>query len=64
MNKLDINFKNLVNSFKILSKDNILENIKDTYLKIDDFNKHAIENFLGQFNYWGKLSYENKEFEK
>ena len=64
MNKLDINFKNLVNSFKILSKDNILENIKDTYLKIDDFNKHAIENFLGQFNYWGKLSYENKEFEE
>ncbi len=64
VNKLDINFRNLVNSFKILSKDKILESIKDTYLKIDDFNKHAIENFLGQFNYWGKLNYEKEEYEE
>lgn len=64
MNKLDINFKNLTSSFKVLNKDMILENIKDTYLKIDDFNKHAIENFLALFNYWGKLNFEQGEFEE
>lgn len=62
MNKLDIKFNNLIDIFKLLSKEKILENIKDTYLKIDNRNKQAIESFLKMFNYWGKLDYANNEF--
>ena len=64
MNKLDIHFKNLITSLKVLSPDAILDNIKTNYLKVDDYNKKAIERFLAQFNYWGKLNYEEEEFEE
>ena len=64
MNKLDINLKNLITTFKLLTKEMIYNNIKNNYLKIDDNNKKAIENFLGLFNYWGKLSFEQEEFEE
>ena len=55
MNKLDINLKNLITTFKLLTKEMIYNNIKNNYLKIDDSNKKAIENFLDLFNYWGKI---------
>lgn len=64
MNKLDINLTNLINSFKVLTKDLILNNIKESYLKLNDVNKKSIENFLALFNYWGKLNYEKAEFEE
>ena len=64
MNKLDIHFKNLITSLKVLSPDAIFDNIKTKYLQIDDYNKNAIEKFLAQFNYWGKLNYAEGEFEE
>ena len=64
MNKIDINFKNLIASLKVLSPEMIFNNIKTSYLNIDEFNKQAIERFLAQFNYWGKLKYEESEFEE
>lgn len=64
MNKLDIHFKNLITSLKVLSPDAIFDNIKTKYLQINDYNKNAIEKFLAQFNYWGKLNYAEGEFEE
>ena len=64
MNKLDIHFKNLLAAIKLHSREAVFNNIKECYLKIDDYNKEAIEKFLAQFNYWGKLNYKNDEFEE
>ncbi len=64
MNKLDIKFNNLVTSIKTLSYETVSRNIVDTYLKIDDYNKNAIEKFLRLFNYWGNLDYQNNNFEE
>ena len=64
MNKLDIHFKNLITSLKVLSPDAIFDNIKTKYLQINDYNKNAIEKFLAQFNYWGKLNCAEGEFEE
>ena len=64
MNKLDIQFNNLVTSIKTLSYETVSKNIVDTYLKIDDYNKNAIEKFLRLFNYWGNLDYQNNNFEE
>ena len=62
MYKLDINFKNLVASLKLLNKETIFNNIKSKYLNISDTTKEAIEKFLNNFNYWGILDYKNNNF--
>ena len=62
LNKLDVKFYNLIRGFKILDKEIILDNIKDTYLNVSDVNKKAIEKFLATFGYWGSLDYENNDF--
>ena len=62
LNKLDVKFYNLIRGFKILDKEVIFNNIKDTYLSVSDVNKKAIEKFLATFGYWGSLDYENNDF--
>lgn len=64
LNKLDVKFYNLINCFKMLDEEAIFNTIRDNYLNIGDETKKSIENFLAMFGYWGKLDYENKNFEE
>lgn len=62
MNYIDINFNNLIKEIKEKDYLEIFEHIKSTYQKLSSFNMAAIEIFLAQFGYWGKLSFNNNEF--
>ena len=64
MNYIDINFKNLINEIKEKDYSKIFNHIKSTYQKLSSFNIASIEIFLAQFGYWGKLNYNNNEFEE
>ena len=64
MNNIDINFKNLINEIKENDYSEIFNHIKSTYQKLSSFNIASIEIFLAQFGYWGKLNYNNNEFEE
>lgn len=64
MNYVDYNFKWLINRIRGKSRDDIFNHIKNNYLNLPQSTKKAIENFLNDYGYWGKLDYENNEYEE
>ncbi len=64
MNRLDVKFYNLIKELNVLNKNDIFDNIKKSYLNINDSNKKSIEKFLSTFNYWGNLDYEKNIFDE
>ena len=64
MNIIDYKFKDLINSIKNLTFNNIFTNTLNNYLKINDETKLSIERFLEKFKYWGNLDFKNGNFEE
>lgn len=64
MNYLDKNFYELTTYLSELTEEEIFENIKYTYLNVNDGIKNGIEDFFKRFNYWGTLDYKRNDYEE
>lgn len=64
MNKIDYNFKNLVNEIRSKNLEDIYMHILTNYLKKDSKIRLSIEAFLDKFKYWGNLNSENNDYEE
>lgn len=64
MNYVDKNFNWLVNEIENKSFDEIFEHIKNKFNSLPIPTKNSIQKFLNDFSYWGKLDYENNEYEE
>lgn len=64
MNYVDQNFNWLYKEIKEKSKDDIYTHIHKKYTLLPKETKKSIEKFLKDFPYWGKLNYEENEFEE
>lgn len=63
-NSIDKNFYNLISILKKLTKEEILNNIKNSYQSLNYETKKSIEDFFKKFNYWGTLNYEDNDYEE
>ena len=63
LNTIDINFKNLIEHLKSLSKDEIYENTKNMFSQINSQIQESIQDYFKKFPYWGKLDLNNNEYE-
>ena len=64
MNKIDNDFKNLINDLSNSSEEEIFQHIKDKFLNTPVDIIESIEKFLNTFKYWGDLDYKNENFEE
>jgi len=64
MNYIDNNFDWLTQTIKSKTKGEIYEHIKDKYNSLSFGTKKSIEKFLSDFPYWGKLDFEEDEYEE
>lgn len=64
MNNLDKNFELLYWEIKRKNIGEIYEHVLEHYLKIDEYNRFAIESFLKRFGYWGNLDSGHNDFEE
>ena len=64
MNNLDKNFELLYWEIKRKNIGEIYEYVLEHYLKIDEYNRFAIESFLKRFGYWGNLDSGHNDFEE
>ena len=61
MNKVDIEFNELVNKIKNMNVDEIFYNIKKSFLKVHPDTQKSIQNFLNELNYWGTLDIDKND---
>ena len=64
MNYVDKNFNWLINEIENKSFDEIFLHIKDKFNSLPTEIKDSIQKFLNEFPYWGKLDYQNNEYEE
>ena len=64
MNYVDYNFDWLVKRIERQTKDELFKHMKDRYLQLPVATRKAIEDFLNDFDYWGKLDSNTGEFEE
>ena len=64
MKNIDILFNNLIWEINNKSKEELFNHIKENYKKLNSSTIAAIEIFLAQFGYWGKLNLVSDEFEE
>lgn len=64
MNYIDNNFKWLVKEIKSKTEDELYNHMKNKYLSLPIPVKDSLENFLNNFNYWGRLDYKNEIYEE
>lgn len=64
MNYIDNNFNWLTQQIQNKTKEDIFKHIKEKYLSLPLDIKKSLEKFLSDFNYWGKLNFENEEYEE
>ena len=64
MNKVDIEFNELVNKIKNMNVDEIFYNIKKSFLKVHPDTQKSIQNFLNELNYWGTLDIDKNDYTK
>ena len=62
MNKVDIEFNELVNKIKNMNVDEIFYNIKKSFLKVHPDTQKSIQNFLNELNYWGTLDIDKNDY--
>lgn len=62
MNKVDIEFNELVNKIKNMNVDEIFYNIKKSFLKVHPDTQKSIQNFLNDLNYWGTLDIDKNDY--
>ncbi len=63
MNYIDKQFQSLTGHLKSLSKEEIFEQTKNTFLSINSQIQHSIEDYFKKFPYWGKLDCKNEEYD-
>ncbi len=63
MNYIDKQFQSLTNYLKNLSKEEIFEQTKNTFLSINPQIQYSIEDYFKKFPYWGKLNCKEQEYE-
>lgn len=63
MNSIDIQFQNLTNHLGKLSKEEIFNHSKESFLSIHPELQDSIEDYFKKFPYWGKLDRKNEEYE-
>lgn len=64
MNYVDMNFDWLLKEIKQKSERQVFTHIKDKYESLSTEIKDAMEKFINNFNYWGKLNYKEHEYEQ
>lgn len=64
MNIIDFEFYQIIKKLELLNKDDIYSNIKNKYLSLSNELKNNIENFINNFDFWGKLDYKNNNYEE
>ncbi len=64
MNYVDNNFYWLIDRINNKTKEELFNHIKDKYMNLPKETKLAIEKFLNDYDYWGKLSYQDNIFEE
>ena len=64
MNYVDMNFNWLMNEIEQKSELQIYTHIKEKYESLSIEIKDAMEKFINNFNYWGKLSYKDELYEQ
>ena len=63
MNIIDKKFKELTDDIKDKDEVEIFYHIKERFLLVNEKTRQSCENFFNKFLYWGKLDFENKDFE-
>ena len=63
LNYIDKQFQSLTNYLKNLSKEEIFEQTKNTFLSINPQIQYSIEDYFKKFPYWGKLNCKEQEYE-
>lgn len=63
LNKIDIEFNDLIKKIKTMKEDEIYNHIKNNFIKLSSTTKASCEKFFNQFLYWGKLSFDEENFE-
>ncbi len=64
MNYIDNNFAWLMNTIKNSNEEEVFDHIRKKYDALSINIKNAIEKFLRDFAYWGKLDYKNNIYEE
>ncbi len=64
MNIIDKIFKSLVDDIKSKSKEDIFNNIKNSFFNISDSIKESLEIYFEKFPYWGKLKHKEGIYEE
>lgn len=64
MNYVDFNWEWLLNRIAENSPQNLFEHMKNKYLALPIKVRKSIESFLGDFGYWGKLDFQNNDYEQ
>ena len=63
MNIIDKKFKELTDDIKDKEELEIFYHIKERFLLVNEKTRKSCEDFFNKFLYWGKLDFENKDFE-
>ena len=64
MNKLDKDFNSLIKTLRKMTTEEIYQNIRYNYLKLDENIQELFESYFEKFDYWGKLNAKENEFEE
>ena len=62
MNKVDVEFNELVSKIKSMSIVEIFFNIKNSFSKVHPDTQKSIQNFLNEIKYWGTLDVYNNDY--
>lgn len=64
MNYIDHNFNYLVETLRNLSRDETFSYIRGAFSTIPEETKESLANYFHQFNYWGNLDLEKRDYEE
>lgn len=63
-NSIDKKFYDLISNLKRLTEEEIFNNIKYCYKKLNPDTKKSIEAFFSKFDYWGTLNHNKDDYEE
>lgn len=64
LNKIDKDFYQLIKTLKNMDTEEIYENIKYRFSRLDQELQKNLENYFNRFNYWGSLNISDNNYEE